>query len=216
MEAEWHIYYTGNEPSWQRAAKFEIRSLITRAFFGRPPRTARPRLLHLGCGKNRLTGFTNADLFRLRGGVKPDWCADLRHPLRCPDDFWDGVFSEHVLEHLAPRRARNLLSELKRTTRDGGIIRIVVPDLRLYTEHYLGRNSPPGFEMWETPAEGLRSVSQNWHHRSLWDFDLLSKVARDAGFAEIRKVSFGQGEDPRLIQDQPHRAWESLYVELVA
>jgi hypothetical protein len=70
--------------------------------------------------------------------------------------------------------------------------------------------------MWETPAEGLRSVSQNWHHRSLWDFDLLSKVARDAGFAEIRKVSFGQGDDPRLIQDQPHRAWESLYVELVA
>jgi hypothetical protein len=111
--------------------------------------------------------------------VKPDWCADLRHPLRCPDDFWDGVFTEHVLEHLAPRRVRNLLSELKRTTRDGGIIRIVVPDLRLYVDHYVGRT-------------------------------------RDAGFAEIRKVSFGQGDDPRLIQDQPHRAWESLYVELVA
>ena len=71
--------------------KFEGRSLLGRLlkWDAAPAGDTGPRLLHLGCGENRLPGFVNADFFVFKApGSKPDWMLDLRFPLRCPDNCW--------------------------------------------------------------------------------------------------------------------------------
>ena len=61
---------------------------------------------------------------------------DLRYPLNCPDSVWDGVFTEHTIEHLYPNQVYHLLMELYRTMKDGTVIRITVSDLKKYIEFY--------------------------------------------------------------------------------
>jgi hypothetical protein len=37
----------------------------------------------------------------IRGFPPPEWVMDATKPWKCPDNYWDGIFTEHVLEHLA-------------------------------------------------------------------------------------------------------------------
>ena len=43
-----------------------------------------------------------------------DWELDLRYNLNCKDNHFDGIFLEHVLEHLNIIDAINLLKEVNR------------------------------------------------------------------------------------------------------
>lgn len=98
---------------------------------------------------------------------------DLRYPLNCDDNVWDGVFTEHTLEHLYPDQAYFLLRELHRTMKPGSYIRITVPDLSKYIDFYNGKPVDERFYRWETGCEGIRSLTQNYLHVSLWDFNLI-------------------------------------------
>lgn len=196
---------------------FEVKSFLGRVLKSRKPWKTRQemRLLNLGCGVNKIPGFVNADFFVFRGpkNIRPDWMVDLRYPLPCPDNYWDGVFSEHTIEHLYPRYVIKLLKEILRTLKSGGWLRISVPDLKKYVNYYCGKEAHRNFERWETGAEALRSVSQNYHHRGLWDATLLSKCMTQCGFLQVSQVSFKKGSDIRLLVDSEEREWESLYME---
>lgn len=58
---------------------------------------------------------------------------DFRRKLPFKDGSFEGVFSEHTLEHLDPWHAKLLLSEIKRVLKPGSYLRIVVPNLELFT-----------------------------------------------------------------------------------
>jgi SAM-dependent methyltransferase len=62
---------------------------------------------------------------------------DLRRGLPFPDESFDAVYGSHVLEHLEPDTAAQLLRECHRVLRPGGIVRIVVPDLEAIARLYL-------------------------------------------------------------------------------
>jgi predicted SAM-dependent methyltransferase len=214
------IYSLTFEPTLKAMLSFELRSLLGRWFLKRsvPRLSGNTQLLHLGCGKNKLAGFVNADFFpalrSLIGGGKPDWMLDLRYPLACQDNYWDGIVSEHVLEHLAPYFGLRLLKECRRVLKSNCWIRISVPDLRKYIEYYSGAvPCSPDFKIWNTGAEAIRTLTQNWTHRAVWDAVLLTRVLQEAGFTNIRERKFAEGTDHRLIVDLEHRRWESLYME---
>lgn len=54
---------------------------------------------------------------------------DLTKPLPLPDESCVAVFSSHVLEHLFVAEVKQLLAEIRRVLKYGGVCRIVVPDL---------------------------------------------------------------------------------------
>ncbi len=207
------------EPTLAAVLKFELLAAFGRLFLRRRPpdvEVGGVRLLNIGSGLRPLAGWVNADFFRWPFWRTPVgyWPVDLRYPLPCRDDHWDGAFTEHTLEHLAAHDARSLLHEILRTLRPGAWLRVVVPDLALYVNYYLGGVSDPLFSArWPQRADALWALTQNYGHRSLWDAGSACAALREAGFADVRAVRFGEGTDRRLVCDAPERRWESLYVE---
>lgn len=214
------IYSTEYQVTLKGLLIFELASLCGRLFLQKRINLKKSgtQLLHLGCGRSIFNGWTNADFFcRLKPWKKyenkPDWMLDLRFPLNCDDNVWDGVFTEHTLEHLYPVQVLNLLKELNRTMKPGAWLRVTVPDLKQYIDYYCGKEVNTTFLRWETGCEAIRSLTQNYGHLSVWDSDLLSQVLKEAEFVNIKEVSFRQGTDKRLLKDQEERAWETLYIE---
>lgn len=202
--------------------RFELISLYGRLFLNSKPKLNLydKNLLNLGSGSSKFESWINADFFSLgfrsffkKNTSKPDWMLDLRFPLNCDHDVWDGVFTEHTLEHLYPDQALRLLQELYRTMKPGSWIRITVPDLKKYVDHYYGQKIHEKFDRWETGCEAIRSLTQDYFHVSLWDSEFLGKCLNDLGFINVKQVSFRQGTDVSLLKDKEERAWETLYME---
>jgi len=198
---------------------FETQSLIGRLISSSyPPRQRGRQLLNLGSGSVIFKDWVNADMFNgilpwNRGNVKANWLQDFRYRLKCSGNYWDGIFTEHTIEHLYPNEVLFLFGELKRTLKPGAWLRISVPDLGKYVAFYNGKRNGEFSKNWKTGAEGIRSLTQNWGHHSVWDFRLLESVLKKVGFKNIKMVSFGKGTDRNLVRDNRERRWESLYVE---
>ena len=92
------------------------------------------KLLNVGCGKCVHSAWTNIDLVAATPEVRAH---DLRKGLPYDDGVFDGVYHSHVLEHLTPDAAKDLLSQCHRVLRVGGILRVVVPDLEGIAKGYL-------------------------------------------------------------------------------
>jgi predicted SAM-dependent methyltransferase len=125
-----------------------------------------PVRLNLGCGLQSPPGWINVDAswnarlakypllrralsrFRLLPADKLDipWNpAIVIHDVRKRLPFSEGsvaaVYASHVLEHLYREEGQRLMAESFRVLAPGGILRIVVPDLRAMVDEYLGNNA---------------------------------------------------------------------------
>jgi predicted SAM-dependent methyltransferase len=175
-------------------------------------------LLNLGCGPHVYPEYVNADDYapkrRLRERqFRPDWTLDITRPWRCVDNYWDGIFTQHVLEHVTYSDAVHVFKECFRTLKPGAWIRICVPDLATYVRYYRKEIDDDQFFPFPHRALALSFLTQMHMHRSVWDADLMIQVLTEVGFEEAAAASFGSGSDPRLIKDDPDKASESLYVE---
>jgi len=211
-----------NQVSLRGSFTFELISLYGRLFLNSKPKLNidDKNLLNLGCGQSKFENWINADFFqpRLRSllqknVVRPDWMLDLRFPLNCDNNVWDGVFTEHTLEHLYPDQALRLLQELYRTMKPGAWLRVTVPDLKKYISYYSGQKVHENFYVWETGCEAIRNLSQNYFHFSIWDSEFLGKSLTRLGFTNVKEVAFNQGTDISLLRDIEDRSWETLYME---
>jgi SAM-dependent methyltransferase len=141
--------------------------------------------LHLGCGLITPEGWINVDgswnariakhrflrkLLTATSIISKDktgipWnpklvSRDVRKRLPFPDGSLDAVYASHLLEHLYADEARKLLRECFRVLRPGGVLRMVVPDLRAAVMDYLNRTDSYDFQNSAgaaTPADFLNS-----------------------------------------------------------
>jgi predicted SAM-dependent methyltransferase len=180
----------------------------------------RPLLVQLGAGQDMHPDFVNADFFRvplLMSRPRPDWSMDITRPLRCPTACVDGIFTQHTLEHISPRQVLALLRECRRVLKPGGCMRVVVPDGERYALAVGGlARMPDHGRSYALPIEGLRAVSQDFGHRSLWSPELMRRYLVAAGFRQVQVEAFRRGRDRRLLLDTEMRRDESLFVEGVA
>ena len=201
----------------------KIRSLVgwilrNKFFQGKRPNQAQVAYLQIGCGPQVAPGFINLD-YRWVPGVDVVW--DLNVPLPFPAQRFQGIFAEHVLEHLDDDTLLKVLKEALRILRPGGGLRIVVPSLEIYARRYLEHRTDTD----EEPARMINRVFYSGHevasrtrwlndgHQFMHDFASLSALLRSAGFKGISRSSYKQGTAPLLLLDRQDREWESLYVE---
>lgn len=178
--------------------------------------------LNLGSANILLPGQVNVDFFSNRSV----YGADLRYPLRMDDAVFNGIFTEHTLEHLTYDQVKRLFAECHRIMKPGAHIRIIVPDISILAEKYVARDAA-WFKEWEaemlskrgrvldSPMQAISFTTQEHGHRSAWDFDSMRVVLSGAGFIEIKKREAGVGAEPRLLHDRMERCRTmlSLYVE---
>ena len=214
-----------------RKGEFEVRpSLVMQIFYALerflgnalfrkyPPSTQQPRLLNLGCGPVTYEGWINADEYAFKRTLResrfrPEWRLDITRPWKCEDNYWDGIFTQHVLEHVTYSEAVFVLEECLRTLKPGCWIRISIPGIRKYVDFYEGRNSDSFFSQFPRRALAISFFTQMHFHKSAWDGELMTSVLGEIGFRNAREVEYGRGTDTRLIKDQDVKAEESLYVE---
>jgi predicted SAM-dependent methyltransferase len=194
------------------------RELGHRFFRKAPPPFPSPRFLNLGCGPQCFPGWINADDYAFKRQwrdrkFRPNWRLDITRPWKCESNWWDGIFTEHVIEHLTYSEAVHVFSECLRSLKPGGWLRVSVPDLAKYVRLYSDQKVEPFFQSFPNPALAVSFVTQMHIHRSTWDGKLMISVLEGVGFENVSLVSFRQGSDERLLMDEPSKKVESLYVE---
>jgi predicted SAM-dependent methyltransferase len=209
--------------NYKGLALFELKSYIGRKILKKKLKLNENfNYLNLGCGDNYIEGYINADFFtRLKfwskNQLKRDWQLDLRFPLDCSDNTFDGIFTEHTLEHFYPDECKNLLKELFRVLKPNSIIRITVPDLEkyvnFYTKNYSEINVVNFNSHYKNGCSAIRNMTQNYFHLSVWDYEELKNFLEEAGFTSIKKMEYGISQDEKLNLDIQERSWETLYVE---
>tara|TARA_Y100000996_G_scaffold372801_1_gene321940 strand:+ start:93 stop:746 length:654 start_codon:yes stop_codon:yes gene_type:complete len=179
-------------------------------------RKTQNKYIQLGCGNNIQEGFENLDFYPMR--LKEIFnCKHVNHDLRKPlpyeNEKFEGAFSEHTLEHLYYDEAINLLKEIKRILKPGSIFRCTVPDLKKYIDFYNGNSNDDFFNKFTYKAQAFFNLSQNYEHKSVWDYEILSKKIIEVGFKDVQQKKYKDGENSNLLLDLEFRRSETLYIE---
>ena len=123
-----------------------------------------------------------------------------------------GLFASHVLEHLSLADCRKALRNSHVYLAQGGIFRLIVPDLRARAERYvrqqdenaanefleclnMGEEGPSG-----TVRGRLSALVGNSRHRWMYDEASMRRELAAAGFVAIRKCVFGDCSDPMFAR----------------
>jgi predicted SAM-dependent methyltransferase len=92
------------------------------------------KMLNIGCGATYHPDWINLDVSPNDPSVMT---VDILNGLPFPSESVAVCYSSHVLEHLEKVSAPNLLSECFRVLENGGVIRLVLPDLEGLVREYL-------------------------------------------------------------------------------
>lgn len=180
-------------------------------------------LLNLGCGPDvRPTDWTDVDgslnllwqrrmparLMRVlqRRHALYHWPAhvrymDLTRPLGYGTATVDAIYASHVLEHLHYDDALALLAECKRVLKDGGILRLVLPDLGFMVREYLSsEDSEAAIRLNrrllfrpESRPKGLfrrmyAALNDMHSHKFMYDVRCMTEMLSGLGFHDIRNM----------------------------
>jgi len=148
-------------------------------------------------------GWENWDILAIQQYITPghkfkQW--DVRRGLPLPDNSVDLFRMSHLIEHLTLEEAKNLLAEIHRTLKPGGLARISTPDAHIILKHYMNRDmgyfnalQPPEYIAAMTQGEKLSRIlfGGDYQHKAVYDWDMLRNFLEQAGFEgnKVRVVS---------------------------
>ena len=210
-----NILFKGYRARPKKMIKMNIVSFIG-SIISPKIRKTNNQYIQIGCGSNLPKNFDNLDFFPLRFKEifsKKHIGHDIRKSLPYEDHVFEGAFLEHTLEHLYYDEALNLLKEIKRVLKPGYICRCTVPDLKKYIDFYNNNLTNDFFDKFTYKAQAIYCLTQNYAHRSVWDYELLSKKMIEVGFKEIVQKKYKEGENSALLLDLESRKLETLYIE---
>ena len=174
--------------------------------------------LNFGCGSVPLEGWINIDGTR---NPKAELVIGLRGPLPLPSHSARFIFSEHLIEHFRHDEALVFLQECHRILEDGGVLRIVAPDLHGMARAYVEKDAAwfeKAFPYLDDPVDALNLIfHQGGAHHYIYDSEALQKILRKAGFEQVMPSTFGESAWPELNVDLDAdlRTIKSVYVEAV-
>jgi len=202
------------------------------------------RRVNLGCGLNPFPGWENVDrslgpwlarhrvltsVLKRTQLLSPyqqpvSWDPTIRRVdvlegLPWPDRSVDVVYSANMLHRLPRAAVGPFLSECLRVLKDGGLLRIGVPDLgaaaRAYVEQSDRGNetAADGFMRWLDLAPRLRRAGRRPYgvllvlrrrpRQWMYDFPSLKAALDKAGFEQVVQCPTRQGRCPDLEHEAP-------------
>jgi predicted SAM-dependent methyltransferase len=200
--------------------------------------------LHVGCGLIAPETWTNLDaswnarlarMPKLRSALSAmriipkhtseiPWPSnitfhDVRRKLPYRDASVAAVYSSHMIEHLSRADVAYFLRECHRVLKDGGLIRLVTPDLECYAKTYweakqgdagLSREAAERFLNSSGLIQDFNGANaiirgyRRWKsydlHKWLYDNESLSALLERIGFSDVRRKRFLESAIP-AVQD---------------
>jgi predicted SAM-dependent methyltransferase len=167
------------------------------------------RKLQVGSGDNLKEGWLNTNYMP---GVRQTSLLHLdateRFPF--PNDSFDYVNSEHMIEHVPHEGGRSMLNECFRVMKCGGRIRITTPDIhflvqllrpalsdveRRYVEwahrSFIGAGEPSAVAV-------VNHFVRSWGHLFIYDRPTLERDLREAGFTKTEWLPLNESSDENL------------------
>ncbi|MGK2856662.1 MAG: class I SAM-dependent methyltransferase, partial [Thermoanaerobaculia bacterium] len=158
--------------------------------------------LHIGCGPQVLSGWTNVDNQAYPG---IDHVLDVTIGL--PFANVEYVFAEHFVEHLAYDDTLNFLRECRRVLAADGVLRASTPNL----DWVLRTHYHP--ELWKGDADAVRDcfnmnrAFKGWGHQFLYNRQSLAATLRLAGFGRIEECLYGESTHEALRGLERHETY---------
>lgn len=133
--------------------------------------------LHLGCGPDYKDGYTNVDI---RKEVRADLHADVRK-LPLEDASADEILARNILEHFPIAETVTILGEWRRILKPGGVLMVIVPDIRYWSQQYLNKIIKSDDFIYR--MYGGQTSPYDIHYTG-FDDSLIRQYCLDAGFED--------------------------------
>jgi len=175
--------------------------------------------MNVGAGPFGEEGWINIDMFCYKN---ISFTYDCRKKIPLKNNSVSVIRCEHVLEHMDKQyEATIFLKECLRVLKNGGIIRIVVPNIEKYIIAYYEKDwKSVGIDYnlkdnWQEADVMTHMFRQGGEHKFGYDFSALFYLLKECGFEKIHKQSFEQSLSEDLKNDQSNHQYHSLYVEAI-
>lgn len=168
--------------------------------------------LHLGCGMFPKEGWLNTDI-----NVKDEdniVRLDVRSSFDIPDNSFDYIYSEHLIEHVDYFGAINMLKESYRVLKPGGVLRISTPKLEFLIDLYLHPDNTLNKEYIEydskrshlpnNPMYIISNFHTNWGHKIIYDIPTLRNLLEECGFRNIKQCNVDESTHEYLKNAEMH------------
>jgi predicted SAM-dependent methyltransferase len=169
---------------------------------GHPVNSDGRLMLHLGCGPIDAPGYTNVDA---QAFPHVHYVHDV-YPLEMIEsNSVDLVYVSHVLEHFPINELPKVLKEWRRVLKDGGVLRLGVPNFEVLAEIYVDTGDLCNIL---GPLMGGQTDRYNFHY-SAFDNKYLTELLKNVGFTKTGIW------DPSLVDDHDFHdttsnVWEFL------
>lgn len=127
------------------------------------------------------------------------------------ENFCEGIFCSHVLEHLSYQDFIIAIKNTYKILKPSGLFRLVMPDLNKLVMDYISQKESgqinasiilmrkSGLALEQRP-KGAKQISEsifgNSRHQWLWDSEATVSELTKVGFKDIRKCNFNDSADP--------------------
>lgn len=177
--------------------------------------------LNLGCGRNIMPGWINADL---TAHVPEVFTMDATRPFPFLDNSFDYVFSEHMFEHLDLCGQQNMMRECHRVLRPGGILRLAMPNFDFLIDLVNNPNSEINnryldwsYQLFiqdkleyevdreDYPIYVVNNFMRDWGHQFIHTSGTLLKMGKSFGFSKGKECSIGISDHIALCGCERHQ-----------
>jgi len=188
------------------------------------PRKRDTRRVNLGSGKHPAPGYLNIDI-----DAGADLCLNLMTTnLPLADSSADVVVCMSAINYFTRERAAELVAEVHRVLKPGGIVRFGVQDMEKLARLYVNRDEtffmqklPDGRDRFDGPTMGDKFAAWFYGYaaggspcRYFYDFESLAWLFRRAGFSRVERKDY-QASAIAEVKELDNRPEQMFFLEAV-
>jgi ubiquinone/menaquinone biosynthesis C-methylase UbiE len=173
--------------------------------------------INICCGNQRIPDYIGIDV-----ATNADICLDLsRRNLPFRDNSLEAVVCMSAINYFDRSRAQELIQEVRRVLKVGGVARFGVQDMKSLAQRYIDgdrrfffQTLPDGRERFEGPTLGDKFAAWLYGYeidgsrcRYFYDYDALAYLFKQADFSVVERMAFKQSRlaNIDLIDNRPEQ-----------